>query len=170
MCFLLTIVRATTTCKIAAFGAPRWAYSDTFWSGDMALSDMEIQLCEAYHRHGRADLAECVKSARVHQHLDGFFGTDLFSSFGYVEDLRESLHALQSTLDPNCDHEMWKSVREWQHSTEKKYQGDDGLELAKRLDRQHRETRTRSEFVYPLKRTMGLIRKGLRKMMGADAV
>jgi hypothetical protein len=49
----------------------------------MALSDMEIQLCEAYHRHGRADLAECVESARVHQRLNGFFGTNLYSGWKF---------------------------------------------------------------------------------------
>jgi hypothetical protein len=86
------------------------------------------------------------------------------------EELLGDLHALQSTLDPDSNHEMYKSVQEWEASTEKKYQGDDGLELAKRLDRQCDKTRTRSEFVYPLKPTMGLIRKGWRKMMSADAV
>jgi hypothetical protein len=103
----LTLARAGTTSKVAAFGAPRWAYSKSFWEGEMALSEVEVKLCEVYERQGRADLAHCVRNARVHQLLDPFFWNRLLysgriSTFLLVEPPRNEIDP-RSRLDVGRD-------------------------------------------------------------------
>jgi hypothetical protein len=140
---LLTFTRANTTCKVAAFGAPRWALSQSFWEGDMALSERVVKLCEAYERQGRADLAHCVRNARVHQLLDPFLGTDFYNQNECLHHFLSNRHAMIMTLDPSSsskesslDGEAMKStlhpssilelntlIHQWEIETEKKVRG-----------------------------------------------
>jgi hypothetical protein len=161
---LLTFARAGTTCKVAAFGAPRWAYPEGFWEGNMALSDMEIKLCEAYERQGREDLAHCVRNARVHQLLDPFFGTNMYFPWRGKEMLSH-LHAMKSTFNPGSSPETM-TIQQWLTETEKKYEGDEGLALVKELNQRQLDTRSSSRIVYPLQRMMRRSWKRCRKILG----
>lgn len=163
ICYPLTNARANTTCKTAAFGAPRWAYPDSFYYGDMALSQMELKLCEAYTRQGREDLAHCVKNARVHQLLDGFFETDLYSVQGDLDGFLPYFHAMQATLDPDCVVDKSTSVHQWIFLTEKKYEGDEGLALVKALGQRNVQTRTTSKIAFPLKQAFSRVWNRFRK-------
>lgn len=63
---------ANTTCKIHAFSAPEAIFCTNEWAlGDNAMTEGELMLCEAYERRGRSDLAECVKTGRKYQRLEG---------------------------------------------------------------------------------------------------
>ena len=145
-------IRAETTCKTAAFGAPRWALSQAFWDGDMALSELEVKLCEAYERRGRQDLADCVKNARVYQLLDSYLGTDFYT---YEDNLRRyflgHFHAMQRTLDPSCTLDTSTSIPRWISQMTKKHEGDEGLTVVKEMDRQSHKARMHSRVIYPLK-------------------
>lgn len=163
----LTIFRANTTCKTAAFGAPLWAYPNGFWFGNMKLSKMELKLIAAYEKHGREDLAQCVKNARVHQLLDGFLGVDL--PFGELASFIPTLQALRFTLDPGSTH-VATSIEEWLVSAEMKYQKYDGLEHVRNLDRTWYMVRSRSEIVYPLRRAAFRIWRWLGGWTGKNAV
>jgi len=149
---LAEFTRAETTCKTAAFGAPRWALSQAFWDGDMALSELEVKLFEAYESHGRQDLAHCVKNARVYQLLDSYLGTDFYT---YEDNLRryflEHFHAMQRTLDPSCTLDTSTSIPPWISQMTKKHEGDEGLAAIKELDRQSSKARMHSRVIYPLK-------------------
>jgi hypothetical protein len=125
----------------------------------MELSDLEIKLSAAYEKHGREDLAYCVKNARVHQLLHGFFGEDLYSPAGGLPGLLSYLQALKTTLDPGSTHAA-TSLPEWDISAEMKYREDEGLEQVKKLDRERFKSKTRSEIVYPLQRAALRIWKG----------
>lgn len=149
---------------MAAFGAPRWAYPENFWAGDMALSDMEIKLCEAYERQGRADLAHCVRNARVHQLLDGYFGYDMYRP-GRREEFLVSRHAMISIFNADSSPEATTSVEQWEIETAEKYDGDEGLALVKKIDEQGYEARTRSKLVYPLQRAMRVVWKRCRSIV-----
>ena len=161
---LLTFARAGTTSKVAAFGAPRWAYSESFWEGDMALSEVEVKLCEAYERQGREDLAHCVRNARVHQLLDGFFGDDMYSGWRAKEFL-STRQAMKSTFNPGSSPEAM-TIQEWDIETERKYEGDEGLALVKELMQRQLDARSWSRIVYPLQRMMRRSWKRCRKIMG----
>lgn len=166
---LLTCTRANTACKVAAFGAPRWAFSETFWLGDMALSEMEVKLCEAYERRGRPDLAHCVRNARAHQLLDAFFGTDLYTPAEWLKDFLSHFYAMKLILDPGSRFERMTSIRQWDIETEKKYKGDEGLALVKQLDQERFKTRVPSRIVYPTQRMIGRMWRGCRRIIGRKA-
>jgi hypothetical protein len=160
---LLTSARAGTTCKVHAFGGPRWAQPEHFWEGDMTLSPKEIKLIEAYERQGREDLAHCVRNARVHQLLDGFFGHNMYFPWRGKEMLSH-LHAMKLTFNPGSSPETM-TIQQWLTETEKKYEGDEGLALVKELNQRQLETRSRSRIVYPLQRVMRRSWKRCRKFM-----
>ena len=183
---LLTFDRANTTCKTHAFGGPRWAQARHFWGGDMSLSERETKLIEAYERHGRAYLADCVRNARVHQLLDSFFGTDFYTPSEYLHDFLSNRHAMRFTLDPGSiseeflhdreamksaihpgsPREMWTLIYQWEAETKEKYEGDEGLALVKELNRRQLEARSRSRIVYPFQRMMRRSWKRCRKVVG----
>jgi len=164
MYYLLTLNRANTTCKVAAFGGPRWAQPDHFWEGNMALSENELKLIEAYERHGREDLAHCVRNARIHQLLFGFFGHNMYTPWCTKEFL-SSRHAMKSTLNPGSSPKAI-TIQEWDIEIKRKYEGDEGLAMVRELDQRQLETRSRSDIVYPLQRVMRRSWKCCRKIMG----
>jgi len=161
---LLTFHRAGTTSKVAAFGAPRWAYSESFWEGEMALSEVEVKLCEAYERQGRADLAYCVRNARVHQLLDAFFGTNMYFPWR-AKELLSHLHAMKTTFNPGSSPEAM-TIQQWLTETERRYEGDEGLALVKELNRRQLEARSSSRIVYPVHEVMRRSWKRCRKVVG----
>jgi hypothetical protein len=115
-------------------------------------------LCEAYERQGRHDLAQCVKKARVHQLLDGFFDIDLYSSGDpRLKTLMPYLNAMQSTLDPNSNNESFTSIPQWTQHTTKKHEKDEGLALVQELDKRNRKAKGFSSIVYPAKRVLGRV-------------
>lgn len=124
----------------------------------MELSENEVKLCGAYERRGRDDLAHCVKTARVHQLLDAFLGSDLYSMEPAVNGyFLAYLHAVQRTLDPSCSPDTSTSVFEWIAKMEEKHQGDEVLALVKELDQQMWKTRRPSRIIYPLKQFLSLL-------------
>jgi hypothetical protein len=149
---LAECTRAETRCKTAAFGAPRWALSQAFWDGDMALSELEVKLFEAYERLGRQDLAHCVKNARIYQLLDSYLGTDFYT---YEDNLRRyflgHFHAMQRILDPSCSPDTSTSIPQWITRMSEKHEGDEGLAAVKEMDRQSYKARMHSRVIYPLK-------------------
>lgn len=133
-------------------------YGDAFWTGDMALSAMELMLCEAYERNGRLDLAECVKGARVHQLLDAFFSEDLYSFDGDLDQLLPTLHAMTTTLIPGADPEHITSLRTWEIKTEQIYVKDEGLPGIRELQQiVNKGGRRPSTVLYPIKKWIGRI-------------
>jgi hypothetical protein len=152
----------------------------------MALSEREIKLIEAYERHGREDLAHCVRNARVHQLLDPFFGTDHYDPAEYLHSFLSSRHAMMSIMDPgliseesSLDHdaiksslhpgsrrEMWTLINQWEAETEKKYEGDEDLALVKDLYQRFWQDWSRSKIVYPSQRVMRRSWKRCREIIG----
>jgi hypothetical protein len=152
----------------------------------MALSEVEVKLCEAYERQGRDDLAYCVRNARVHQLLDSFFGTNFYTPAECLHSFLSSRHAMRLTLDPGSISEeflldreamksalhpgsprgLWTLIDQWETETERKYEGDEGLALVKELNQRQLETRSRSKIVYPWQRMMRRSWKWCRKIMG----
>jgi len=163
---LLTSDRANTTCKVAAFSGPRWAQPDHFWEENMTLSDKEVKLIEAYERHGRADLAHCVKNARIHQLLFCFFDDDKFLYTTYKsKKFMSCRHAMKSVFEPDSTPEAI-TIQQWDMEMERKYEGDEGLAIVRELDQRQLETRSRSDIVYPLQRVMRRSWKCCRKITG----
>lgn len=152
----------------------------------MALSEREVKLCEAYERQGRADLAHCVRNARVHQLLDPFLGTDFYNQNECLHHFLSNRHAMIMTLDPSwcseessLDREAMKStlhpssilelntlIHQWEIETEKKYEGDEGLALVKELNQRFWPNWSRSKIVYPFQRVMRRSWKRCREIIG----
>ena len=66
---------AHTSCKTHAFSAPEAICGTRKWAlGDNAMTEGELMLCAAYERRGRSDLAQCVKTGRKYQRLEGVVG------------------------------------------------------------------------------------------------
>jgi len=132
----------------------------------MPLSPLELKLCTAYERQGRGDLAQCIKSARVYQLLDGFLETDLYSP-GRALSVLPYLHAMRSILDPSWTPEPFKPVPIWFwiKSMAKQREGEEGVALVQRLDYRNRKGRVPSKIVYPLKRTLCWAWKGFRNII-----
>ncbi|WVQ96999.1 hypothetical protein IAU59_004108 [Kwoniella sp. CBS 9459] len=61
---------AYTTTKGEAFCAPEIFYNLIyFWAGRDVMSQEESMLIAAYEKHGRLDLADCVRNGRLYQRL-----------------------------------------------------------------------------------------------------
>jgi hypothetical protein len=161
----LIALRAETTSKPAAFGAPGWAVDESFLRGDMALSGGELRLCEAYEKYGRKDLADCVRGARVYQLLDAFLSVDWYSS-GEVDGFLPYFQAMFKILDPNDKREPAKSLDQWVMETQKIHEKEDGLAAVLELDRVRRQgSRRRSIVVYPVQRCVLGVFKACRKAL-----
>jgi hypothetical protein len=161
----LITLRAETTSKTAAFGAPGWAVDESFLRGDMALSGGELRLCDAYEKYGRKDLADCVRGARVYQLLDAFLSVDWYSK-GEVDGFLPYFQAMIKVLDPGDRREPATSLQQWVMETQKIYEKEDGLAGVLELDRLRRKgSRRRSIVIYPVQRCVLGVFKACRKAL-----
>jgi hypothetical protein len=132
------ITRVQTTCKTSAFGGPHWTrYDKLLYHNE--LSPMELLLCAAYERHGRNDLADCVRNARVHQRLDSFISAEIFDRMGTREELLGRFYGLFKTFHPDSKEDPpvytspWSDVEQWMKKLEIKFASDEGLSAMKAL-------------------------------------
>lgn len=162
----LTDIRAQTTCKTAAFCAPRWTLFNNYLVDYIGPTDREEKLCTAYESRGRRDLADCVRGGRVHNLLAAFLSEDVF---GVTDKFPEQFHALVIALDPDSPDQLHTGIREWQVQRENSHPNDPSI---KRMwDSAQRAWRSRSEsrLVYPVQRFVSQLWKRCRKAFGRYA-
>lgn len=152
-----------TTCKMAAFSAPRWATSDNYLTLDYVPTDLELGLCQAYERRGRTDLAECVRAGRVHNMLLSFLS--LTSSFPRDSFVKE-FYALTKVLDPDSQEELETVMWEWPIKRADKRAGDPVLKKVMEMRDRNRKSRNESRLAYPVQRFVSRLWKGFRETFG----
>lgn len=127
------IIRASTTTKTAAFGAPMWLYEykSDFLSGCNDLTRSERYLKHAYRRMGRPDLAKCVEGARLYQRLDHLIG-------GVIPDKPERFFGQLRGLAEAAWHKVGSQIPDdlevWTKTMLARYEGWPGLDRVIKLE------------------------------------